>query len=90
VVEASCENKYYGSNFISAVPTSLLIAPGLRTIQFLFLLLPNFRKRQERERENEDIIRVIVEMFLNLRLPLQCQINKIDQQDFFFIFQIIL
>jgi hypothetical protein len=36
VVEASCGNKYYGSNFISAVPTSLLNAPGLRTIQFLF------------------------------------------------------
>ncbi len=36
VVVASCGNKYYGSNFISAVPTSLLIAPGLRTIQFLF------------------------------------------------------
>jgi hypothetical protein len=38
VVVASCGNKYYGSNFISAVPTSLLIAPGLRTIQFLFTL----------------------------------------------------
>jgi hypothetical protein len=36
VVIASCGNKYYGSNFISAVPISLLIAPGLRTIQFLF------------------------------------------------------
>jgi hypothetical protein len=32
----SCGNKYYGTNFIYAVPTSLLIAPGLRTIQFLF------------------------------------------------------
>jgi hypothetical protein len=36
VVVASCGNKYYGSNFIFAVPTLLLIAPGLRTIQFLF------------------------------------------------------
>jgi hypothetical protein len=35
-VVASCRNTYYGTNFISAVPTSLLIAPGLRTIQFLF------------------------------------------------------
>jgi hypothetical protein len=44
VVVASCGNKYYGSNFISAVPTSLLITPGLQTIQFLFLsLLPNCR-----------------------------------------------
>jgi hypothetical protein len=38
MVVASCRNKYYGTHFISAVPTSLLIAPGLRTIQFLFLL----------------------------------------------------
>jgi hypothetical protein len=38
MVVASCRNKYYGTNFISAVPTSLLIAPGLRTIQFLFLI----------------------------------------------------
>jgi hypothetical protein len=37
-VVASCRNKYYGTNFISAVPTSLLIAPGLWTIQFLFIL----------------------------------------------------
>jgi hypothetical protein len=29
MVVASCRNKYYGRNFISAVPTSLLIAPGL-------------------------------------------------------------
>jgi hypothetical protein len=29
MVVASCRNKYYGTNFISAVPTSLLIAPGL-------------------------------------------------------------
>jgi hypothetical protein len=36
MVVASCRNKYYGTNFISAVPTSLLIAPGLWTIQFLF------------------------------------------------------
>jgi hypothetical protein len=36
---ASCCNKYYGTNFISAVPTSLLIAPGLRTIQFLLILI---------------------------------------------------
>jgi hypothetical protein len=36
MVVASCRNKYYGTNFIYAVPTSLLIAPGLRTIQFLF------------------------------------------------------
>jgi hypothetical protein len=35
-VLASCGNKYYGTNFIYAVPSSLLIAPGLRTIQFLF------------------------------------------------------
>jgi hypothetical protein len=39
-VLASCGNKYYGTNFIYAVPSSLLIAPGLRTIQFLFPLLP--------------------------------------------------
>jgi hypothetical protein len=39
-VLASCANKYYGTNFISAVPTSLLIAPGLRTIQFLLLFNP--------------------------------------------------
>jgi hypothetical protein len=37
MVVASCRNKYYGTNFISAVPISLLIAPGLWTIQFLFL-----------------------------------------------------
>jgi hypothetical protein len=37
MVVASCCNKYYGTNFISAVPTSLLIAPGLRTIQLLFM-----------------------------------------------------
>jgi hypothetical protein len=36
MVEASCRNKYDGTNFISPVPTSLLIAPGLQTIQFLF------------------------------------------------------
>jgi hypothetical protein len=36
IVLASCDNKYYGTNFIYAVPTSLPIAPGLRTIQFLF------------------------------------------------------
>jgi hypothetical protein len=35
MVVASCRNKYDGTNFISAVPSSLLIAPGLRTIQFL-------------------------------------------------------
>jgi hypothetical protein len=35
MVVASCSNKYCGTNFISVVPTSLLIAPGLRTIQFL-------------------------------------------------------
>jgi hypothetical protein len=29
MVVASCRNKYYGTNFLSAVPTSLLIAPGL-------------------------------------------------------------
>jgi hypothetical protein len=29
MVVASCRNKYFGTNFISAVPTSLLIAPGL-------------------------------------------------------------
>jgi hypothetical protein len=28
MVVASCRNKYYGTNFISTVPTSLLIAPG--------------------------------------------------------------
>jgi hypothetical protein len=37
MVLASCGNKYYGTNFIYAVPSSLLIAPGLWTIQFLFL-----------------------------------------------------
>jgi hypothetical protein len=36
MVLASCGNRYYGTNFIYAVPTSLLIAPGLWTIQFLF------------------------------------------------------
>jgi hypothetical protein len=36
MVVASCRNKYDGTNFISAVPTSLLIVPGLQTIQFLF------------------------------------------------------
>jgi hypothetical protein len=39
MVVAGCRNKYYGTNFISAVPTSLLIAPGLQTIQFLFFSL---------------------------------------------------
>jgi hypothetical protein len=39
MVVASCRNRYDGTNFISTVPTSLLIAPGLRTIQFLFLLV---------------------------------------------------
>jgi hypothetical protein len=34
---ASCCNNYSGINFIYAVPTSLLIAPGFRTIQFLLL-----------------------------------------------------
>jgi hypothetical protein len=34
-VLASCGDKYYGTNFIYAMPPSLLIAPGLRTIQFL-------------------------------------------------------
>jgi hypothetical protein len=29
MVLASCGHKYYGTNFIYAVPTSLLIAPGL-------------------------------------------------------------
>jgi hypothetical protein len=36
IVLSSCGNKYFRTNFISAVPTSLLIAPGLRTILFLF------------------------------------------------------
>jgi hypothetical protein len=36
MVLASCGNKYFRTNFIYAVPSSLLIAPGLRTIQFLF------------------------------------------------------
>jgi hypothetical protein len=36
MVLASCGNKYYRTNFIYAVPSSLLIAPGLRTIRFLF------------------------------------------------------
>jgi hypothetical protein len=40
MVLASCGDKYYRTNFISAVPTSLLIAPGLRTIQFLFSFFP--------------------------------------------------
>jgi hypothetical protein len=39
MVLAICGDKYYRTNFISAVPTSLLIAPGLRTIQFLLLRL---------------------------------------------------
>jgi hypothetical protein len=39
---ASCRNKYYGTNFISAVHTSLLIAPGFRTIQFLFITRCDF------------------------------------------------
>jgi hypothetical protein len=38
MVLASCGNKYYRTNFIYTVPSSLLIAPGLRTIQFLFVL----------------------------------------------------
>jgi hypothetical protein len=38
IVLASCGYKYYGTNFIYAVPTSLLIAPSLRTIQLLFKL----------------------------------------------------
>jgi hypothetical protein len=38
MVLASCGNKYYGTNFILAEPTSILIAPGLRIIQFLFFL----------------------------------------------------
>jgi hypothetical protein len=42
MVVASCRNKYDGTNLISAVPTSLLIAPGLRTIQFLFNLILAF------------------------------------------------
>jgi hypothetical protein len=43
MVVASCLNKYYGTNFIYAVPTYLLIAPGLWTIQFLFWqLFDNF------------------------------------------------
>jgi hypothetical protein len=44
MVVASCRNKYDGTNFISAVPTSLLIAPGLRTIQllFIFFIISNF------------------------------------------------
>jgi hypothetical protein len=46
---ASCCNKYYGTNFISAVPTSLLIAPGLRTIKFLFSL----QAMMDRERKDE-------------------------------------
>jgi hypothetical protein len=29
IVLASCGNKYFGTNFIYALPTSLLIAPGL-------------------------------------------------------------
>jgi hypothetical protein len=37
-MHASCGSKYYGANFIYAVPSSLLIAPGLRTIQFFFFL----------------------------------------------------
>jgi hypothetical protein len=32
---ASCGNKYYGTHFVYAVPSSLLVAPGLQTIQFL-------------------------------------------------------
>jgi hypothetical protein len=35
IVLASCGNKYFGTNFIYTLPTSLLIAPGLWTIQFL-------------------------------------------------------
>jgi hypothetical protein len=35
MVLASCGDKYYRTNFISVGPSSLLIAPGLRTIQFL-------------------------------------------------------
>jgi hypothetical protein len=41
MVLASCGNKYYGTNFIYAVPSSLLIAPSLRTIQFLLYFTPN-------------------------------------------------
>jgi hypothetical protein len=42
MVLASCGHKYYRTNFISAVPTALLIAPGLRTIQFLFTFFMRF------------------------------------------------
>jgi hypothetical protein len=28
ILLASCDNKYHGTNFIDAVPTSLPIAPG--------------------------------------------------------------
>jgi hypothetical protein len=39
----ACANKYYGTNFVYAVPSSLLIiAPGLRTIQFLLLFPDDF------------------------------------------------
>jgi hypothetical protein len=41
---ASCGNKYYGTNCIYAVPTSLLIAPGLGTIQYLFYLIGELSK----------------------------------------------
>jgi hypothetical protein len=41
---ASCGNKYFRTNFIYAVPSSLLIAPGLRTIQFLFSLFFSVKK----------------------------------------------
>jgi hypothetical protein len=44
MVLASCGTKYFGTNFIDAVPTSLLIVPGLRTIQFLFLLPHRLKK----------------------------------------------
>jgi hypothetical protein len=44
MVVASCGNKYYGTNVISAVPTSLLIAPGFRTIQLLFLHVVSLQK----------------------------------------------
>jgi hypothetical protein len=44
MVVASCRNKYDGTNFISAVPTSLLIAPGLRTIQFLLKPFSDFSR----------------------------------------------
>jgi hypothetical protein len=55
MVLASCGNKYYGTNFPYTVLSSLLIAPCLQTIQFLFFWTENNKKKKKKKKKKKSV-----------------------------------